>query len=727
MDSGVREQLLAAGLANQRRGRLADAERCYQLVLSQAPRDPDALYRMGVLALQCGNAAGAVRYLDDVRTIRTLDADGWYNLGMAHVLEYAFAEAQTAFEQARNLDPQHPSAAVSLGNVHKIMGRTKEAADAYLAAVASPRTNAVLFSQLLIALHTNSTIGSATLFDLHREWARRYAQPLYPRDAQFANTRDAHKRLAVGLVSPKFNGDIVGHFLRSIVRPLAADADVFLYHAGTNRDWVTEELANANVSWRDIARVDDETAHRMIVRDGIDVLVDLAGHAPGNRLQLFARRPAPVQATWLDYFDTTGIDTIDLIIADPISTPPALVEGGAQRFVESVAYLPHSRLCFAPPPFAPPVSTLPALRNGHVTFGCFGRVDKMLPEVIALWARVLLAVPGARLLLKSGGFDVMPARERIADDFAARGVADERITFRGPSSHEAMLLEYGGVDIALDTFPYNGGATTCDALWMGVPVITLAGETMIARQGASLLSAAGHPEWITRNPDEYVAIASDVASDVQRLADVRAALRPQLSVSPLCDGAGFAGDLLDLLRGAWQRWCETAQSGRTLPVLPRSETVGATPRSFRGSEQRGLSLLELLIVLMLMAIVAAMTVPLLGNGVSNTQLRSAAREVAAGMRLARSEAVSKRRDAVLTLDLGEHWFQVDRDPRKHALPRDVEMKLYTAQRDLVSESVGAVRFFPDGGSTGGRVTLAAGERKFDIDIDWLTGRVEIAP
>jgi predicted O-linked N-acetylglucosamine transferase (SPINDLY family) len=332
--------------------------------------------------------------------------------------------------------------------------------------------------------------------------------------------------------------------------------DLHLYHAGTARDWVTAELQQAPVQWRSIAELDDAAAAQRIVADGIDVLVDLAGHAPGNRLQLFARRPAPVQVTWLDYFDTTAIATMDALVTDPVSTPPDLVSRGAQRFTERLAYLPHARLCYAPPPFAPAEAPLPAQRAGRITFGCFGRADKMLPEVIALWSLVLAAVPGSALVLKNDACDVAPVRERMLASFAAGGIDAERIVFRGPSTHAEMLAEYAAIDIALDTFPYNGGATTCDALWMGIPVITLAGETMIARQGAALLTAAGHPEWIAADPAAYVRIARDLAAGVPALSATRATLRGELARSALCDADAFARDLHAALRQEWVRWCE---------------------------------------------------------------------------------------------------------------------------------------------------------------------------
>ncbi|MEP7206403.1 MAG: hypothetical protein ABI920_05645 [Casimicrobiaceae bacterium] len=550
--------LLAAGLDRQRDRRFAEAEHCYKLVLAQSPADAEAIYRMGVLALQCANAAAAVHYLRRASALRAFDADAWFNLGMAHVLDYGLAAAEAAFERALAMDGAHASAAVALGNVHKLLGRHVAAADAYRRAVASPQTGPTLFSQLLVGLHTNPSVPPAELFALHCEWGRRYAAPLYPRAVEFGNEPDPHRRLRVGLLSPKFSADITGHFLRSIVPPLADRVDLHLYHAGSARDWVTDELVRAKVAWRDIAHLDDAAAGARIRADGIDVLVDLAGHTPGNRLLLLARRPAPVQVTWLDYFDTTGVATMDVVVTDPVTTPEVLLARGAQCFVEQVAYVPHSRLVYSPPPYAPPVAIAPAGANSHVTFGCFGRVDKILPDVVAVWARVLEAVPGSRLVLKNGGYDVEPVRTRIATAFAARGIAVERVTFRSASPHAEMLGEYERVDIALDTFPYTGGATTCDALWMGVPVVTLAGETMIARQGASLLSAAGLEQCVASDADSYVAVAAALARDLPALAALRAGMRARLTASPLCDAPAFAVAFLDVLAAAWRRWCASA-------------------------------------------------------------------------------------------------------------------------------------------------------------------------
>lgn len=551
----MRDSLLAAGLANQHRGRFQEAEQCYRVVLAQRPQDPDALYRMGVLALQCANAQGAVHYLRAAAQVRPLDADGAYNLGMAFALDYRFDEARACFEQALARDAEHASAAIGLGNVCKFLGDTQAAARAYLAAVASPRIGPTLFSQLLVSMHTNAAVDAAVLFDLHREWARRFAQPVASLAARFENDATPDRRLRIGFVSPSFDGVIVGHFLRGVLRALAQLADVYAYDAGTRRDWATAELRDGVVAWRDIAALAPEAVADLVRRDAIDVLVDLAGHAPGHRLLVFARRAAPVQMTWLDYFDTTGLDTMDVIVSDPVSTPDAALASGAQRFVERVARLPHARLCYTPPPYLPAIARRDPAATKPVVFGCFGRADKLDDEVIRLWADVLHAAPGSTLLLKNAGFDIAPVRARVLERFESAGIEGERIAFRGPSSHAQLLAEYADVDVALDTFPYNGGATTCDALVMGVPVVTLAGAGMIARQGAALLDAAGYADWIASSAQEYVAIAANLVGDRGRLAAIREGLRDRLLGSPLCDATGFARDFEAIAREAWTRFC----------------------------------------------------------------------------------------------------------------------------------------------------------------------------
>ena len=287
----------------------------------------------------------------------------------------------------------------------------------------------------------------------------------------------------------------------------------------------------------------------------IDILLDLSGHSAGNRLTLFAAKPAPIQVSWLGYFGTTGLPVMDYALADPQSVP----ESEAQWFTERVWRLPHTRLCFSPPLRAPDVSGLPVLAGRPFTFGCFQELTKINASVLDAWKRIMLASPHARLRVQSvrlGYPDVMAAfAQRLRD----AGLSDAQFQLVGPAPRDNYLAAYADVDLVLDTFPYPGGTTTVEAMWMGVPTLTLATPGMLGRQGAALLVNAGLPDWICNNPEAYVAQAIAWASPEgerrQRLSDLRAQLRPQLMKSPLMDAQHFAVDLDQALRGMWRDWC----------------------------------------------------------------------------------------------------------------------------------------------------------------------------
>ena len=266
-----------------------------------------------------------------------------------------------------------------------------------------------------------------------------------------------------------------------------------------------------------------------------------------------ARKPAPVQAIWLGYFDTTGVRSIDYLLGDGIVCP----EGDERWYVERIARLPETFLCYAPRDRDAPLVPPPALARGYVTFGCCNNIAKVTPEVVALWAAILRALPAARICLKTAALDTPGVRERYAALFAAGGVAPERVTLDRGGDYADYLAGYGEIDIALDPFPYNGGATSVEALWMGVPLITLRGERFVGRMGASILTAAGLDEFIAESPDDYVAKAVALASDLPRLAALRAGMRQRLERSPVCDGARFARGLEATYRAMWREWCRT--------------------------------------------------------------------------------------------------------------------------------------------------------------------------
>jgi predicted O-linked N-acetylglucosamine transferase (SPINDLY family) len=308
--------------------------------------------------------------------------------------------------------------------------------------------------------------------------------------------------------------------------------------------------------WREAAAWDDAQLERAIRDDGIDLLVDLAGHTKLNRLPVLARKPAPLQFTWLGFPDTTGVAAIDFRITDAIADPPGPADA---LHAEALLRLPGPFLCYLPPPDAPPVRARPA--GVALTFGSFNNLDKLSAQTVALWARVLLAVPESRLLLKSARTRVPEAVERIHAAFAAQGVAPARVVFAAWRERRSdHLAAYADVDVALDTFPYHGTTTTCEALWMGVPVVTRTGGTHVSRVGASVLAHAGLPELVVAGDDAFVAAAAGLAGDAARRAALRAKLRERLAASPLTDAAAFTRGLEDAYRAAWRSWC-VAQAG----------------------------------------------------------------------------------------------------------------------------------------------------------------------
>ena len=364
--------------------------------------------------------------------------------------------------------------------------------------------------------------------------------------------------LRVGYVSGNFDGRVLGHFLRNVFpHHDRAQVTTYAYSCGRHADAMTDELRAALDHWRDIRAMDDDAAAAAIANDAIDVLVDLDGHTPDARLLIFARKPAPVQFTWLGYWNTTGLATMDCIVTDPHTTP----DGSPQRFVERPLRLPASRLCYASVAYAPDVAPLPCRERGVFTFGSFNRYDKLAPAVIECWAEILDGTEGSRLVIKSSAIDIPHARETLAQRFAACGIDPARVELRGRSPHAAMLAEYADVDLALDTFPYNGGLTTCEALWMGVPMVAIEEERMISRQTAAMLHVVGLEGFVARTRGEYVELARGWPARRDELAAIRASLRSRMRACALCDGPRFARDLEDALRRAWRAWCAGISAG----------------------------------------------------------------------------------------------------------------------------------------------------------------------
>ncbi|HVW92926.1 MAG TPA: hypothetical protein VHB74_09985, partial [Devosia sp.] len=378
----------------------------------------------------------------------------------------------------------------------------------------------------------------------------------YPARQIFANERDPGRRLRVGFVSSDFNLHPVSFFLESVLKAIdGREIELFAYSLSTVSDDMTGRLKAIFAQWRDAAQLAPPKFDQQIVEDGIDILIDLTGHTHSGIPAVFALKSAPVTVSWLGYSGTTGLPTMDYILADEIVAPAS----EARLFTEQIIRLPNSYLCYTPEPNAPAVSALPALENGHVTFGSFNNINKVSDGTVALWARLLAAVPAAQLALKGAVLRRPEAGDELAARFAAHGIGRERLKLLPYEPEMAGHLgAYAHVDIGLDPFPYNGTTTTCEAMLMGVPVLTLRGDRFIAHVGESLLRSAGLAEWIADDEDQYVAKAVAFAADLPRLARLRAQLRAQLLASPLCDAPRFARDFEAAMREIWRRWCESA-------------------------------------------------------------------------------------------------------------------------------------------------------------------------
>ncbi|HTI86640.1 MAG TPA: tetratricopeptide repeat protein [Alphaproteobacteria bacterium] len=586
--SDIAQQVQAAfeaGIAAHREGRAGEAEVAFRRVLTLVPDHPDALHLLGLalhfqgrstegiesirraIAVFPGNPAyfnnlgnalndigdrtqaeAAFRRATEVRPDYPV---AWQALGTMAMAQRRPREALALFGKGLAADPAYAAAENGIGNAHLALGEIEDAVRHYRAALRLDPDDVSAASNALMSMHYDPAATHTDLVEAHRAWGRRLVARLPSRTLPFANHRNPDRRLRIGYVSADFRRHSVAFFIEPVVAAHdRSTVEVTLYADVARPDAVTERLRASADRWRDIHRVADDAVARAIEADGIDVLVDLSGHTSGNRLGVFARRPAPVQASWIGYPGITGLPTIDWRMTDAVADPVEASEGEGP---EALFRLPDGFLCYRPPADAPPVTE--RHDTEPVVFASFNVVAKLSPETIALWSRVLQAVPRARLLLKSDGLDDAGARERITRTFAERGVDAERLELIGfvpdPAAH---LATYHKVDIALDPTPYNGTTTTMEALWMGVPAVTLRGDRHSARVGASLLTRAGLGELIAGSGDQLVHIARALAVDRARLAELRSNMRARLTGTTLLDAPRFTRGVEAAYRAMWRRF-----------------------------------------------------------------------------------------------------------------------------------------------------------------------------
>jgi len=576
-------EAMAVARRHHEAGNLLEAERVYRLILQTAPQRADALHMLGMVTSQLGrpseavalmeqalalrpevpyfhtnlglvyqgvgNFAGAVAQHDEAIRLDPRFAGAHYNRGTILREQGKLDEALASYEEALRLQPGWPQPLNNLAAVLMDMGLFDEALAAFRRAVELQPASAYAHSNLYYALHFALGDDRAMLAREHQRWYERHGRPLEKLLRPHGNSPDPDRRLRVGYVGTTFHWHPVARFLLPLLESHDhAACEIFCYSSGTARDALTQRLRPHADQWRDVAALSDERLAEVIRADGIDILVDLAAHVGFNRMLVFARKPAPVQVTYLACCSSTGLHTMDYRLSDRFMDPPGAPTTYAS---EETVWLPETYWCYQPELDLAP-GPFPALAAGHVTFGCLNNFSKMTPPIVSAWRELLRTTPGSRLLLhaRPGAH-----RERVQKFFAEGGVDPSRVEFVGLLAPEAYLRNYERIDLGLDTFPYVGGTTTCDALWMGVPVVSLAGAAPQSRGGLSILSTIGLAELVAWSPADYVRVAATLAGDLPRLAVLRAGLRERMRQSPLTNAPRFARHVEAVFRSMWQRWC----------------------------------------------------------------------------------------------------------------------------------------------------------------------------
>ncbi len=584
---------------------LEKAVAAYRQALALAPGYAGAYTNLGNVLLLLGSCDQAITAYQEAVRLSPAEAVLHFNLGKALFRVGQVDAALDAFRASLALDPRRPEAHANLAVVLEMKGRYEEALAGCQAALAIDPACSAAYAVMAnvygaagqvelaegacresLRLHPSAEIHSNLIFALHRHpnygarelraeldrWNQLYAAPLQSAIPAHAHGEDPERRLRIGYVSPDFKQHPVGRFLLPVLmnhrRGGQVNAqedspgesglfDIFCYSDVLITDEITAQIQSLCDHWRPIVGMSDARAAEMIRRDKIDILVDLAMHTDNNRLRLFARKPAPVQVAWLAYAGSTGLTAIDYRLSDSCLDPP---ETDLSIYAEKTWRLPHCFWCYQAPKEAPAVSALPALVNGYITLGSLNSFSKISDAVLDLWMKVLLAIPRARLIIHAPAG--MP-QDRVREHLGRAGIAGDRCTFFATSGAASYFACYHHMDIALDPFPYGGGTTTCDALFMGVPVITWRGQTAQSRAASSILANVGLPEFIGNNQKEYISIAAELAGDLPRLSEIRRNLRQRMEQSPVMNAPRFARGIKAAYRGMWREWCKESSAAKS--------------------------------------------------------------------------------------------------------------------------------------------------------------------
>lgn len=541
---------------------LVEAAACLKQALTLQPDYLNAWENLGLVRRAEGKLDEAKDCMEQGLAVDPDAVSLWLQLAALHVATYHFDRAAFCYHKALQLKPEDPAEVLNrLATVQVYLGETIKALETFSRAITEakiPEQKRSYTQNRLFTLHYPFEITPEQIAVEHSQWGKYFFKPA--RQQLFHNSPLPERRLRVGYVSPDFRMNAVSFFIQPILAAHnPAQVEVYCYANVEMPDIVTTQLQNHPVIWRDIYALDDQEVFQQIQNDRIDILVELAGHGANNRLALFGLRPAPVQVTWIGYPDTTGLPAMDYRISDSIADPPGMTE---QFHTEQLLRLDPCFLCYRPGDDFPQQAACPPVVNqGVITFGTMSNFSKINHVMLELWADIMSATPGSRLVLRYRGGEHERVRQELAAVLHTRGIADQRLILLGHATSVVQQLEgYHQIDIALDTFPYNGTTTTCEALFMGAPVVTLAGRSHVSRVGASLLQAVGLADLVCNAMEDYQATILDLAADIPRLATMRQTLRQQLLNSPLCDNRGTAARVEQLYRQIWRHWCQTQES-----------------------------------------------------------------------------------------------------------------------------------------------------------------------
>jgi len=543
------------GIAFRAAGQFEEAIASYRKAIWLMPDFAEAHGNLGNAWTAQGQLDKAIASYRHAIRLKPGYAEAHSNLGNALTAKGQLDEAIAACRQAIRLKPDYAGAHGSLGNALKEVGLLDEAVASYRQAIRLKPDYANAHSNLVFTLHYHPGYDGGMIHEELGRWNQRHAEPLKKLIQPHGNNRDPDRRLRIGYLSPDFREHPVGQNLLPLFRQHDHEQlEIFCYANVLRPDTLTDQLRGYADVWRSIVGLSDSRAVDLIRQDRIDILVDLALHTAKNRLVLFAQKPAPVQATFAGYPGSTGLDTIDYRLTDPHLDPPGLND---HFYSETSIRLPDSFWCYEPQVTDPAVNPLPAQSNGHVTFGCLNNFCKVNEPVLRLWAQVLKAIPTSRfmLLCPEGSH-----RQPLLDLLQREGIRPDRVELIAGRPRLQYLELYHRIDMGLDTFPYNGHTTSLDSFWMGVPVITLVGQTVVGRAGLSQLTNLGLPELIAQTPLQYVQIAVDLAGDLPRLAELRRTLRGRMQASPLMDAPSFARNIETAYRQVWRNWCRHGEN-----------------------------------------------------------------------------------------------------------------------------------------------------------------------